>query len=157
VKTQDEIVDYIKKTTASGDNFFGFVTEAMIEFLDFDHAKEFLKPETDPAKWKVRPLTEESVLGALGEYMEFAWGKVEDHRGISAERSVNKCTAWAWILRGEDIVAKIDAAPYPQYGAPKLAVICEAFGLPIPDSEDIQRMRGGRRCNANYDCGCGFA
>jgi hypothetical protein len=151
MKTQDEIV--MKVRAASG--AFDFTGEALVPFLDFEHAREFLKAEATAESWAPTPLTREAVLAELTDYMAFAWGKVEDHRGISAGRSVEKCSAWAWLIADDATMATIEAAPYPQYGAPTLAAICVAFGLPIPDDEETQRMIAGKPCRHDCESGCG--
>src|SRR5277367_4801730 len=98
----------------------------------------------------------EDALGELREYMVFAWGKVEDHRGISAGRSVDKCAAWAWLLGRDDVYkAAHDGKNYAQYGAPALKLICEAFDLPVPADKGLQRMMRGEPCTDNCGNGCG--
>lgn len=151
MKTSKEICEYIKKN----EGFMSFAAEALIGLLPFEYAKTWLKPEAMAAGWKQDDTSDEAVRAVLADYMEFAWGKVEDHRGISAGRSVDKCTAWAWYLRGDDIVEQVEAAGYAQYGAPKLAVICREFGLPIPDDSTIKRMVAGEPCGPGCESGCG--
>lgn len=148
-RTQEEIVAQIRAVSGK---MLCFEPEVLLPFLDFAHAKEFLKPEAKEADWKQSPL--ESALGELREYMTFAWG--EDHRGISASRSVDKCAAWAWILGRGDIYKKAhDDENYAQYGAPALKLICEAFDLPIPQGKGLQRMMAGEPCHDHCDQGCG--
>lgn len=43
MKTQKEIVDKINEI--KDEDFFGFRVSDLLEYLDFEHAKEFLKPE----------------------------------------------------------------------------------------------------------------
>lgn len=154
MRTQDEIVAKIEASAG----FLDFTGEVLKPYLDFEHAKPYLNPGTTPEQWedaREKDHGDNAIRAALAEYMAFAWGKVEDHRGISASRSVDKCSAWAWLLAGDDIAREIDAAGYAQYGAPKLAVICQRFGLPIPQSEEVQRMIGGQPCVPGCDGGCG--
>jgi hypothetical protein len=169
MRTQDQIVARMQ----ADDPLFGWARDVLIEFLDYEHARPFLKEDTTPEQW-AEVLDEafrqihgfgsthhpailglESAQKALATYMRFAWSKVEDHRGLSAGRSVDKCTAYAWLLGDDACVAAVEAAPYPQYGAPKLAVICRAFNLPIPDEIWAHNMIAGERCGADYECGCG--
>jgi len=108
-----------------------------------------------PEKWNNSSFDRETVLAQMREYMEFAWGKVDDHRGLSAGRSVEKFEAWVWLLADQETLDKMNAADYPQYGAPKLAVVCEAYGFPIPDDEGIRSMIQGLACHADCENGCG--
>ncbi len=100
-------------------------------------------------------MTRDAVLAGMREYMPFAWGKVEDHRGISAERSVTKMEAWIWLLKDDEVLERVKAASYTQYGAPKLKVVCEQYHFPIPDSEAVRRMASGEQCSNSCENGCG--
>ena len=153
MRTQDEIVAHIRDDKS----LFNFAGEALVCFLDFEHAKPFLVGDATEAAWDEQrtPFTEEAVRSALADYMDFAWGKVEDHRGISASRSVDKCSSYVWLLGDDATLAAVEAAGYAQYGAPKLAVICAAYGLPIPSDEAVQRMIRGEACGSYDACGCG--
>lgn len=151
MKTSEQVCEYIK----NNEGFLSFTTEALIGLLPFEHAKAWLKADAKEADWKQDDTSDAAVLAVLTDYMAFAWGKVEDHRGISAGRSVEKCTAWAWYLRGDDILSEIEAAEYAQYGAPKLAVICRALNLNIPADPQIQRMINGEPCSPGCESGCG--
>lgn len=153
MRTFEEIAARCSKPTS----LLGFDADALLGFLPFEYAKSLLKPETDGAAWDAQlpPLTRDAVLAEMRSYMEFAWGKVDDHRGISASRSVEKMEAWLWLLGEDDLLREVEAAGYAQYGAPKLKLICERLSFPIPDDEDIRRMSRGERCTADYGCGCG--
>lgn len=152
MRTSEEIVEYIQLT--SKDDFLGFTRQLLCSYLPWAHMTPFLKEGADPigeggVHWdeSIREPTRESVLEDMRDYMSFAWGKVEDHRGISAQRSVDKMTAWAWLLEDEALIEKIKQAPYPMYGAPVLKVICEHLELPIPESADVVRMSNGEPCS----------
>ncbi len=139
------------------DSLLGFASEVLLSYLDFEHAREFLKAGTTEEAWNKEQHTfdEPTLKKDLAEYMDFAWDKVDNHRGISASRSVDKCSTWVWLLGDEALLARVEAAEYAQYGAPKLAVICEAYGLPVPDSESIRNMIQGMSCSSFCEMGCG--
>ena len=158
MRTQQEIIDHFK----SDDSMFGFGKDVLLEHLQYDAAKEFLKED-----FTSKPDAEElwnadrqepnrgNVLEAMRSYMEFAWGKVVDHRGISANRSVDNMLAWLWLLNDDAITEKVEAAGYEQYGAPKLAVVCEAYDIDIPIDEGLQNMIAGKFCEPGCGEGCG--
>lgn len=151
MRTQDEIVVRIREKRS----MFGFDAEVLLPHLDFAHASEFVRPATSKDEWDQKyPITESAALDAFRDYAEFAWGKAQDHRGLSAGRSVEKLEAWTWLLGRDDVLAASEAAPYPSYGCPKLKVICEAFGFPIPDDEATVRMMRGESCVPGCDSGC---
>lgn len=155
LRTPEEIVVEIKASRG----FLDFTLDALLHYLPFEHAREFLKEGTTAAEWaEATKSTDRTVEGVMAEaraYAAFAWSKVEDHRGISASRSIDKMSAWVWLLSDDDLLAKVEAAPYPQYGAPKLKAICEGLGFPVPDSKEIDRMCKGKACHRGCANGCG--
>lgn len=152
LRTQEQIANYIQKNRDSHEDVFGFMAEVLIGYLDFAHAKPFLKPEAKPEDWKTDPLTREHVIETMRDYMSFAWQKCEDHRGISAGRSVQKMQAWCWVL-GEDHL--IDWEEFAQYGAPILLAVSQRYGFEIPTSDAVARMALGEYCRPDCEEGCG--
>ncbi len=107
----------------------------------------------DPTK--VLPLTEEAVKAELLDYLDFAFGKAINHRGISASRSIQKLSTWAWILDLDDLVAFAeDDKNYPQYGVPILKKFAEHFEIEMPEA--ILDWPDGKPCVPNCDEGCGL-
>ena len=85
-----------------------------------------LKDGATAEDWQeVEPNTDH-LLGAIEEYMPFAWDKANNCRGLSADRSVSHMKAWLWLL-GDDLGEKLDGI-YCFYGKPCLRVICEKYG-----------------------------
>lgn len=156
MRTQDEIV--ARYDAVKDGDFMGFRAEVLLVRLDWEHVSKYLKPTAERGDWDETKegTDDEHVSLELAGYLDFAWGKARDHRGISAERSVQKLTDLVWLLGRDDVLEQIDAAGYAQYGAPKLKVISEAFGLPMPDSPDIVRMMAGLECDpTGCESGCG--
>lgn len=58
------------------------------------------------------------------DYMEFAWDKANNGRGISAMRSMHHYMAWTWML-GDDLGNLLD---YQYYGKDNLVKICKHYG-----------------------------
>lgn len=151
MRTQEEIAARCEETSKMP---FCFQPDVFLDFLDFDHARPFLKPEATREQWDVAPdpnappspypdreilvlghpvpLTRENVLALMREYMAFAWEKVRHQRGISANRSVDKMTAWIWLLTDEEAMTAIEDLDYAPYGAPILRYICRRYGFDIP-------------------------
>jgi hypothetical protein len=150
MRTQEEILARLREV--SKEDFFGFSQEVLLGALDFEHAKPFLKEGVTPDQW-APALTEEALKKDALNYLTFAWGKAEDHRGISASRSVDKMTQYCWLL-GYD-VKSIEEAGYAQYGCPKLKAAAELLGAPLPTEPALVRMMDGEPCGASYECGCG--
>lgn len=163
MRTQAEIVARLE---AKKNDTFGFGSSVLLDGLDFEHAKPFLKDGVTAEQWNSKHeapgygrelqfplLTEADLKAAALDYLKFAWGKAEDHRGISAARSVKKMTEFCWLL-GIDI-EWIEAAEYAQYGCPILKRISELLGAPTPDSEPMLRMMRGEPCRPDCNEGCG--
>ena len=126
-RTQDEIVERIE--LRRGRDLLGFEISEYIGFLDFDHARPYLKPETTKEEWPTDGQAD--PIQTMCDYMPFAWGKANDCRGISANRSVYHCIAWLWLASEEDELKWIETegwSGYQHYGKEILAHICEHFG-----------------------------
>lgn len=161
-RTQDEIVARIK--AVAPEDWLGFRTEVLVNALDFEHAKPWLKDDTTPERWDAA----RAQMHDAASYLEFAIGKILDHRGISASRSTEKLAEYAWLAARDDVVAAMDAAEYAQYGAPKVKAFAEGMGLPWPkagapegdgyDADDMRaldRMADGSPCRDGCESGCG--
>jgi hypothetical protein len=149
-RSQDEIVE---RARAAAD-IFGSRKAVLVPALDYEHAREFLKAEITEKEWPPIP-SRDKLLADAREYFAFALGKIRDHRGISASRSVDKLTEFAWLLGRDDVVAAMEAADYSQYGAPKVKVFADGFGLDWPESQDMTRMAAGEPCTPDCEEGCG--
>lgn len=150
MRSYEEIVEKVRKDQLEA--VLSFAAEVLVPYLPFEYAKEFLKPEVTVETWKNTEYTRENVLADMRGYMEFAWGKVRDHRGLSAGRSVDKMALWVWLL-GDDL-AEMKALPYKNYGAPRLKWVCEQYGFPIPDDAAVRRMAESKQCMDECEEGC---
>lgn len=153
MRTQQEILDRIASLT---DDALGFQFEVLVESLEYDHALPYLIEGTTQKAWESerRPLQGE-YLGSVAEgYLDFAIQKIIDHRGISAGRSVQKLREYAWLLGRDDVVAAMDAADYPQYGAPKVKAFAIGMGYSWPSEPMLERMAEGGYCIDYCDGGC---
>lgn len=133
-RTQDEILNRILEVQDK--DVLGFQRVDLIVYLDFDHAKQFLKEDAKKEEWKqeVRSPKEKMI-----DYMPFAWEKANNCRGISAARSISHYQAWLWLDGNEELAEKIE--DYEFYGKPQLVMICEYLGL------DHSRWDDGIRTN----------
>jgi hypothetical protein len=134
----------------------GFKGEAIIEALERATMLDLLRsPDAD---WN-----DVDLPATIRDYLVFAVGKALGHRGISAYRSIEKFDVWVWCLGDQDLADRFESASYPQYGAPKLQVLVEHFGLGnLPeeartalDTEEWRRMTRGEFCTADCREGCG--
>lgn len=128
MRTQKEILDRIDEVKA--EDYFGFEVNDLFTALDYEHAKPFLKPDCTKEQWEdgITPYTPEKYRNKISEYLEFAWEKANDERGISASRSQSHFRAWIWLAGDDDVLSRVEAEEYEPYGKPKLAIIEAHYG-----------------------------
>jgi len=132
-------VEEIKTKIAEGGfetDFFGFATDDIKYALPFEEAKqflddEFLAKENAEKEWEENRLkTDEDVKEKMLDYLEFAWEKANDERGLSADRSIQHFIAWSWLV-DDEMCTKIQElynTVYTPYGKPILTYIGDQLG-----------------------------
>lgn len=139
LRTQEEIVEKLDYHQ-SKESFFDFTPDVLIPVLKWEFAKKYLIPEyvekVEKEEEKFECISDlKTIVQDFLDYMVFAWGKAENQRGLSASRSINKLSAWLWLLNREDLVAIIeDDNLYNPYGAPALIEVCNNLGIEVPES-----------------------
>ena len=76
-RTPKDILERFAALNGSGDDFFGFQRGDLIEFLPFQDAKRFLKPEATEDTWILKTADEDTVRALILDYMPFAIGESE--------------------------------------------------------------------------------
>lgn len=129
-RTQDEILEKLKHLDEHGSIIHAMTRGDLIECLDYEHAKEFLKDGITKEDWdKDRVTTDEQVIAEIIRYMPFAIGKAENERGISSSRSIGHYCNWLWLIEDHELLAFAqDDSNYPMYGMPILKKIQEKYG-----------------------------
>ena len=126
MRTDQEIIDKVQELAREGFSFLGVVCTDLVCRLPYHHAKSFLVAIVGEQKYAVYPRDEDTVKGEMLQYMEFAWGNANEHRGLAVNHSLSHMSAWLWLL-GYDTASE-QVLVYDQYGKPWLRAICEAFG-----------------------------
>lgn len=163
-RTAEEVLAYVGEDGEP--SFLGFDREALLEFLSFDEARPWLKPDATDENWpEPKARTRENALEAAREYMaRIALDKAVSHRGLSAGRSIEKLRAWCWLAGDDEAVRLLDETPYENYGAPKLMALCQHFGwdwkatLEGGDIAIFEAQAKGEVCPAcleGWQSGCG--
>ena len=158
-RTQDQILARFR-TIDPGDDWFGFRQSVLIDSMTLDTLRQALPDvDTNGRDDYVKP---EALEQRARDYLTFAIGKIVDHRGISASRSVDKLGEYAWLLGRDDVVKAMQAAEYPQYGAPQVKAFAEGMGWPWPgevydwQAKALARMAEGLPCDPDCADGCGL-
>ena len=137
-RTKEEILAKIEEESKAG-ALFNFTGSDLIEYLEFDSAKSFLKEGTTEEEWHTKPKDSESILKEMKDYMPFAWEKANGHRGLSAMRTMDHYTAWVWMLGDAEAEAFGDLKGYDAYGKENLAMICDRYGWDDVNFDDGDR------------------
>lgn len=116
-KTADQIKARIREVEAS--DFFGAHTSDLLLRLSFDDARAWLKPEATREEWDA--MERKAPLDDLRDYLPFAWGKANDCRGLSAQRSLDHIKAWLWLAGFDDVVEQ-QFETYSHYGKRQLVI-----------------------------------
>lgn len=124
-----DLVDLFKNMTSSD----------FLIYLPFEHAKQFLKKDVTEDQWLENyiPLTKEAVINEMKEYMDHAWDKANNERGISSQRSMAHYDNWLWLIDDHETLLFLrDDSNYEMYGKPILRKICEVYGFKIEEEEE---------------------
>ena len=70
-------------------------------------------------------LNRENVIAKMQDYINFAYEKAYDQRGISASRSMWKFSQWLWVLDDDEM----NCENYDNYGIGVLDQIVLKYGL----------------------------
>ena len=144
MRATEEILSRIAEVEK--DDWMGTQRSDLVCYLPWSAAASFLKDGATEDAWDPAAADSESVRNDMQNYMEFAWSKANNCRGISASRSIDHMRVWLWML-GRDAASVWVDATYYNYGKPQLRAICEAFGW------DWKQWDDGRW--ANYEDGDG--
>jgi hypothetical protein len=135
MRTQEEIVARINEREKI--DFFGFERDDYLKRLDYEHAKPFLADGVTHNQWIEATATtakdDAGIRQVAIEYMDFAWEKANNERGLSAARTMSHYTAWFWLLGHELGDGRL--LSYVHYGKEHLRLICKELGLD-PDKWD---------------------
>ena len=139
MRAQDEILRKIEEV--KGSDFLQIKTGDLVNYLDYEHAKSYLKPEVMANEWASNINEKESILKEMLDYMPFAWEKANECRGISASRSMQHYSIWVWMLGEEELFA--DLENYEYYGKDNLVKICNYYGWDSTQWDDNIRVNNG--------------
>jgi hypothetical protein len=129
-RTQEEILARMEQV--KNDDIFGTQRSDLIDYLTYENAAQFLKDGVTAEQWDGREKF--SPRERMTSYMDFAWEKAIDKRGLSAMRSMQHYTIWLW-LDGDDVIHPT-LMDYEFYGKDELVRICEYLGLDASKWDD---------------------
>lgn len=131
MKTQEQIVERIEELGKNYQDLFGFQRGDLIEYLTFDNAKQFLNDPDNNEDWTAASQDRDCVVKVIKNYLEFAWDKANNCRGLSADRSIQHFLAWTWLIDDDfykELAESYDIN-YRYYGKPQLVLVSEKYGF----------------------------
>lgn len=157
MRRDEEILDRLM--VEKNNDPLGMSIGDLIARLSFDIAssKDFVAEGVSEEEWNKSMCSRkpDDVRKELIGYLDFAWDKAVDHRGISAGRSIGHIRNWLWLMGDEEALSFVeDNCNYPQYGVPVLKYISERFGYDWPKNKYTERMAKGEQCGMSKGCGC---
>lgn len=126
IRTQEEILERFNQV----DDILDIQKNDLAAYLSFENVKPFLteedveKVENGDEKWEQSTDPKEDIL----DYLEFAYEKAENERGLSAYRSMLHFKTWIWLDNEEfynEIIDMLDN--HTEYGIPALDKIAEHY------------------------------
>lgn len=122
IRTIDEIKQKIEEGFKT--DVFGFGKHDIAEALPFEDVKDILlqeflsRPDAKELWEKDRLKTKEDVLRKMRDYLDFAWEKANNGRGLSADRSIQHYIAWSWLIDEElhNELIRMYLEEYDDYG-----------------------------------------
>lgn len=148
MRDKKEALEFIMK-----EDPLGITLDDILEFMTFEEAKPYLKEEyikkveSGEEEWTYLDYTPINVINKMKDYMEFAWNKANNFRGLSAWRSIQHYRNWLYML-GDSFDNLINAMKrYDYYGKPFLALISELLDI------DWKKFDSGLWCQReDVDC-----
>ncbi len=116
-------------------DMFGVERSRLLESLPWETAKGFLGQDSTHTEegWEVeRTRTRKSVIAQIRGYLEFAWGKANQCRGLSAQRSMSHFKGLIWLMGSEldGLYEWIGTEEhYSFYGKPALVRVSDLVGF----------------------------
>ncbi len=157
-RSQDEILARIKALSAhatevlSVEDFGGWRREVLIEALDYTNARPFIKPDVTEDAWFAETCSD--VNDELVDYFAHTLGNLELHKPVSSLRAIARLREYVWLGGHDGALAAMDAAPYGNFGAPKLRALQAAMAWEMYWEPTARRMAEGKLCRPTCDLGC---
>lgn len=130
-KTTEQIVARISEI--GKDDWMGTQQSDLIDYLPYEFALKHLNEGVTKEQWdsqeKVPPLQ------AVFNYLEFAWGKANNQRGLSAGRSLDHMKAWLWLAGYEGLLLD-HFSSYNAYGKKQLIIASIICGFDWESQDD---------------------
>ena len=130
MKTLQELLNKVSEDKPTREHILDFNTDDLLQFVPFDEAGYFLKPDVTKEEWNgyYRPLKRGNVIGVMEDYMKHAWEICLQKGSKSPRQVISHYHAWLWILEDEEAIEfLLDPDNFDCFGIPILHYICEKY------------------------------
>jgi hypothetical protein len=150
MRAPEEIVCYYQELREASLNI---QAEFLLMHLSSEQARSLLGAEQNTNR-RTLSCDRDSLIEEMRHAMKVAWKKVS-HHGRSVGQHYQRMRARLWLLEDDELLSYVEErGQYRQHGAPVFKRICEQYGFPIPEGEDIERMAQGLPCHPRCEDGC---
>ena len=119
MKTEQEILDAM--ADMKWKDLFGTRMGDIMEGLSFEKAKPWLKETAKPEDWtKIQLTSDKQIYDQAVKYLDFAQEKIDNQRGLSANRSMYHYQAWLWLMNAPQEIQDVAWRDYDDYGQENL-------------------------------------
>lgn len=122
-------------------DLLGMTYGDIVDCLSYEKAKEYLtddyikKIESGEVKWE--EYNEYTIIKKIKEYLNFAWVKANNQRGLSASRSIKHFQNWFYMFNNKycnELVKVLE--DYEYYGKPWLVIISKLMDVDWKELDD---------------------
>lgn len=142
MRSQADILTRLKERQEN--DMLGFEWTMYIDCLDYKRAKQFLKGSVSKKEWdKVQRTTYAQIREHAIDYLDFAWEKANEYRGLSAQRSIMHYIAWFWLMEEDEASESVEKQfreNYQYYGKDILVWISNHLGVDPSKYDDGVRV-----------------
>ena len=132
MRTTKEIIERVGDELS--EDLLGTQRSDLVVCLSYGAARPFLLETAKEDEWAPESRAPADVRERMRAYMEFAWDKANNRRGLSAGRSLDHMCSWLWLMGYTKASQRV--RKYDHYGKPHLRAICEHFGWPWENWDD---------------------
>lgn len=134
MRTQEEITARIEELSLK--DHLGFERASLLEYLDFDHAKEYLREGVTQAQWdRTRPeLDFQPIRDRIILRLPVAWLMANQCRQLAVTSAVSYFKTWLWLLEKDEVAEMM--FPLIWIGKYQLMILSRYVGFPDGNHDD---------------------
>jgi len=107
MRTQEEITQRIQKVAST--DHLGFERASLLEYLDFEHARDYLREGVTKKQWDdVRPYNNVvSIYTRIKSRLPEAWERANQGKRLASTSSMSFFRSWLWLMGEEELAEEM--------------------------------------------------